>query len=142
MEIVINKCYGGFSLSAEAIDLYFKKKAEEVYFYNCRMKDGWKELDFYDKVSAKNAKGFFVVTRRDLGKEAHRRYLYEKNLIINERGIPRDDKDLVDVVKELGEKANTTYSKLKIVKILDDVSWEISEDDGMEEIAEKHRVWS
>jgi hypothetical protein len=34
MEIVLNKCYGGFGLSPLAIKAYLKRKGKECYFYN------------------------------------------------------------------------------------------------------------
>lgn len=56
--------------------------------------------------------------------------------------IPRDSDQLVSVVKVLGERANSVYSRLKIVTIPDDVEWTIHEYDGMEWVAEVHRTWS
>jgi hypothetical protein len=53
----------------------------------------------------------------------------------------RDDPVLVRVVKELGKNANTDYSELEVIEIPDDVQWEIGEYDGLEWVAEKHRVW-
>jgi hypothetical protein len=55
--------------------------------------------------------------------------------------IPRDDKDLIKVVKEMGEEANSSVSTLEIVSIPADVEWEIEEYDGLEHIAEAHRRW-
>jgi hypothetical protein len=56
--------------------------------------------------------------------------------------LARDDYDLVAVVEGLGEKANDTYSALKVVEIPADVQWDIAEYDGLEHIAERHRTWS
>ncbi len=57
--------------------------------------------------------------------------------------IPRDDKNLVAVVKELGKKANGRSTELKIVEIPDDVDWEIEDyAHGHERVAEKHRTWA
>lgn len=55
--------------------------------------------------------------------------------------ILRDDSRLVQVVEELGEKANGKFAALKVVEIPDDVAWEINEIGGKEWIAEKHRTW-
>jgi hypothetical protein len=60
----------------------------------------------------------------------------------HDRDIPRDDPYLVKVVKDLGSKANGSYSNLKIVEIPGDVSWHIGEYDGNEWVAEDHRTWS
>ncbi len=59
-----------------------------------------------------------------------------------DRDIARDDSDLVAVVEELGEKANGSYAKLKIVEIPDGIDWEIDEYDGKETVDESHRSWS
>lgn len=56
--------------------------------------------------------------------------------------INRDDPDLVTVVEKLGERADTKFSKLKVVEIPDDVDWVIEEYDGVEWVAEVHRIWS
>lgn len=56
--------------------------------------------------------------------------------------IPRNDSDLIAVVRKFGEAANCRYSKLKIVEIPDGVDWEIGEYDGLETVEEKHRSWS
>jgi hypothetical protein len=53
----------------------------------------------------------------------------------------RSDPMIVQVVEELGDKANGPHAKLKVVEIPDDVEWEIEEYDGAEWIAEKHRTW-
>ena len=55
--------------------------------------------------------------------------------------IDRDDPNLVKVVQELGEAAETPYSELKIVDIPNDVKWHIHEYDGLEYVAENHRTW-
>lgn len=56
--------------------------------------------------------------------------------------VPRDSDQLVSVVKVLGERANSVYSRLKIVTIPDDVIWTVMEYDGCEWVAEAHRTWS
>ena len=56
--------------------------------------------------------------------------------------VPRDCPVLVVLVQEMGERANTPYSTLKVVEIPDDVDWYIAEYDGSEHIAEVHRTWS
>ena len=58
-----------------------------------------------------------------------------------ETEIERNDPRLVAVVEELGKKANTWVSSLKIVEIPDDVDWVIEEYDGLEWVSEKHRTW-
>jgi hypothetical protein len=56
--------------------------------------------------------------------------------------IKRDDQYLVRVVEELGDDVNGRFSELKVVDIPDDVEWQIDEYDGLEWVAEKHRIWN
>ena len=56
--------------------------------------------------------------------------------------IPRDDKDLVEIVESLGSLANGSCAELKVIEIPDGVNWYVEEYDGMEHIAERHRTWS
>jgi hypothetical protein len=92
-KIVINKCFGGFGLSDQAIDLY------------------------------KVLTGIPPAT--DL-------YYWEIN---------RDDPVLVQIIEQLGNRAEGGYSELKIVEIPDNVEWHIHEYDGLEHVAENHRTW-
>jgi hypothetical protein len=112
MKIVINSDYGGFGLSDEAMELYLTRKG--IPFD----KKPWK---FNEYIFVKPG------TEDDL-------YLHWD--------VERDDPVLVQVVEELGEKADGRYSQLKIVEIPDDVEWDIQEYDGIESIHEKHRVWN
>jgi hypothetical protein len=59
-----------------------------------------------------------------------------------EDDIKRNDPILIQIVEELGEAANGSYARLKVVEIPDDVEWTIKEYDGDEWIAEKHRTWN
>jgi len=116
MKIVINACHGGFGLSDEAIEYYGELKNLGL------VKEKGDHFSFmgYDwYVGEINDDNYFSC-----------------------RNIARDDPDLVRVVEELGEKANTRYSDLRVVEIPDGVEWEINEYDGYEHIAEKRRTWS
>jgi hypothetical protein len=56
--------------------------------------------------------------------------------------LDRDNPQLVQIVEQLGTRANTCYSSLKVVEIPDNVEWTIGEYDGCEWVAEAHRTWS
>lgn len=58
-----------------------------------------------------------------------------------DRQIDRDDKFLVSIVEEIGEKANGLCANLTVVEIPDDVEWQVEEYDGYEHVAEAHRTW-
>ena len=53
----------------------------------------------------------------------------------------RTSPSLIAVVEKLGDEANASFSKLKVVEIPDDVDWYIDDYDGVETIHEKHRIW-
>lgn len=90
MKVVINVCYGGFSLSKDAYE-------------------------------------FLGIPWDDYG--------YEYN-------DKRTDENLVKCVETLGDKASGRFAKLKVVEVPDDVDWYIDEYDGIEWVAEQHRVWN
>ena len=54
---------------------------------------------------------------------------------------PRNDKLLVEVVRELGKKAEGKHAELVIVKLKPATRYVIYEFDGMESIAEDHKVY-
>ena len=122
-KVVINTCFGGFGLSDEAVER-------------------WAELKGI-KLSARQETKFggSYWYRDDIRDDDH----YFSNYDICKYGEPgwgRSDSILVQVVEEMGEKANGWAADLKIVEIPDDVKWHIHEYDGLEHVAEDHRTWS
>ena len=120
-KVVINVCYGGFSLSMKALQLLYKKKGEN---YNFPYKYNY------------NTKKYYKSTLEDSD------YLFKEdrgNVIENVKGgicsydtsCPRHDKDLVEVVEELGTEANGDCAKLCVAEILGNI-YRISEYDGWE----------
>lgn len=59
-----------------------------------------------------------------------------------DRNVERDDPYLVQVVRQLGSRANGDHANLKIVEIPADISWHVGDYDGNEWVAEDHRTWS
>jgi hypothetical protein len=138
-EVVINKQYGGFGLSPEAQVMLAGFQGKHLFFYvqtKMRFRDGVDE--FRRTNQPKDAFLVYTLTR-DLGEVVND--LPNGDDWFSEGDIARDDPNLVKVVKELGDAANTTFSTLVIVKIPDDVEWEVEEYDGLEWVAEKHRTW-
>jgi hypothetical protein len=113
-QIVINASFGGFGLSDKAIARYA-------------------ELSGISLVPVENEYGYCTAWYKDS--------VDDKNFwsCID---ISRDDKHLVQVVRELGANANDCFASLKIVEIPADVEWVICDYDGQEWIAEAHRTWS
>jgi len=57
-------------------------------------------------------------------------------------GIARDCATLVQVVEELGTRANANYSRLKIVGVPDHIHWKIVRKDGREYVTERvQQLW-
>ncbi len=86
-----------------------------------------------------------------LSKEGDTEYLVRSGLIIDgltswpsdysDWDIPRNDPVLVQLIEENAELYGDRGTRLVVVEIPYDVDWEISEYDGREHIAEKHRTW-
>ena len=115
MKIVINKKYGGFHLSKEAVLLYGDKKNLNII---AKEDEKIKTITHYFLNEEKEENGF------------------------GEWEIERNDPILVEVVEQLGDLANGHYSKLKVVEVPDDVKWYIHDYDGLESVHECHRIFS
>lgn len=98
MKVAVNRCWGGFSLSKDAIT-----RCNEL---------GLNVKDEYDSAN-----------------------LEEKEF--------RSHPVLIQVLEELGPKANGEYSKITIVEIpfVGTNGWNIHDHDGQESIQEEHRSW-
>ncbi len=125
MEVVINECYGGFSLSRElAILMYMNNQitSEEL------------NPKYFDRQPA----SFIQITETTAYPHKIKVvYLYTG------REINRSNAVLINFIKAYGsEWASGEFAKLKIIKIPDDVGYVIEEYDGYECVAERHRTWS
>jgi len=158
MKIVINKCYGGFSISPLAVKELAKLKGKECYFFRNPTieRDGYipitleeanEELMFY-AFSIPNPNEYLyehLPKHKDWRKMTEEeKELYNKRyeeIKLDTHTIDRADKDLIKIVEKLGKKANGKYADLKIVEIPDSVEWQIEEYDGVEWVSEKHRIW-
>lgn len=138
MKVVINKCYGGFGLSHEGMMRYAELKGLMLYPEGA----GW-FITYWtappkDRAVVLSGKAFRALSqaeRAEYNRRQSEQTLYGKD-------IPRDDPELVQVVEELGDKANDRFAKLAVVEIPDGVEWMIDEYDGLEHVAEVHRTWS
>jgi hypothetical protein len=140
-KVVINGCYGGFSLSDKAMMLYAEKRGIDITpvddtglggstFFKCKPENLPEILrKAYLKLSDEERRGPYSEAYSEIG-------------TLSSRDFERDDPCLVKVVEELGDCANGSFASLNIVEIPDDVEWEIAEYDGIEWVAEKHRTWN
>jgi len=149
-KIVINDCFGGYSISALATKELAKRKGRECFFFTIDL-----VTHGYTPISVEEADGaflwyaysvnnpkYFKLNERDddgLFKSANER---ARKISLDDIKNDRSDPDLISVIEQMGEAANGKCSKLKIIEIPDDVEWEIDEYDGLERVAEKHRTWN
>lgn len=155
-EVVINRCYGGFSLSALATKELAKRKGKDCYFFvlDSIFKGQYRRISAEEADSDKTFICFaYTVPNPDAVllnnenwyslslEERKKRNALSAKYSLGSRRLNRADKDLVAVVKKLKEAANGKYAKLEIVKIPADVKFTIEEYDGMEHVAEAHRTW-
>ena len=123
-KIAYNADYGGFSLSDEAIRLLHKKKGKELY----GVKGAYSNTYFFTKEPPQEVVDY-LQERCDMTEEIDsffRKYIWE--------GYPqRHDPCLIETIEELGEKASSKYSNIKIAEI-DENSYRIDDYDGLETI--------
>lgn len=146
MKVVINRCFGGFGLSMDALKRYVELKGMTPYFY----KENWKTKTYY-KIDRNNIdeKDFYIINCivEDLGNEISRKDFWDfiknnKDKYIYDMNIPRNDKYLIKAIEEVGlEESSGNCASLKIIEIPDGIEWEIDDYDGMESIEEIHRSW-
>lgn len=141
MKVVINRCYGGFDLSHEAMMRYLEIKGITVY-----LEQGIGFFKFWtywtvkpeDRLEIMEGEQFQSLSLEE--RQAYNQKYSEQTVYC--RDIARDDPAMVQAVQELGDAANGGYAELVVVDIPDDVKWVIEEYDGMEHVAEVHRTWS
>lgn len=119
-KIVINTCFGGFSLSDAAIE----------YMALCGHRESKIAIIEHD---------FQMILDREDEDDS---YFQDSSCLSYYLDlIDREDPYLVDAVENLGPFASGYYSRLRIVEIPDDVNWVLDDYDGVESIHEAHRVW-
>lgn len=139
--IVINACYGGFSLSHACMLAYASNKGIDVWHeVNPRYVGEYTywTVPPYDRLHE--------LTDGEWGAMSHEqrraRNVRRESEQLSVFGITRDDPALVAAVRQLGSaKASGKYAQLAVVGIPDDVQWCIEDYDGQEWIAEIHRTW-
>jgi hypothetical protein len=139
MKVVVNRCYGGFSLSPRAISELAKLDGKTAYFFKY---SGYNPTT-YEAISLEDATGqTFGITAFDSPDLPTDENDYWKNHNLNSRSDARDDPKLVQVVEMLGsEVASGSLAELEVVEIPDGTDWVIDEYDGMEHVEEAHRSW-
>lgn len=147
MKIVINKCFGGFSLSPEAA-LWLHANGFDEEGFVTPVEKYWTDMDReYPAGTSLGHKGQLKEWRCYLATKPERRPLFmtpftpDEKAVLDTRPANRAHPLLVKCVEEMGDKANGGCARLRVVEIPDGVEWEIDEYDGMESVHEKHRSW-
>jgi len=118
-KIVYNAGFGGFSLSEAAIDRYAEIKGITLYDgqYLCPKEE-------YDAIHDEEIKN-------PIGPD---RFAKTEALYFSDRCIDRTDPALVQVVEQLGDKANGSCAKLFITDVPSGTKYRIDEYDGLESV--------
>lgn len=131
-KVILNKGYGGFSISAQAHKLYAEKLGKELFYYvgeitkyiDCKVQLIYTRVSYEEFLKKKTL--FYFYSFKDLGDSltegefAREKYdKYELNLDESHR----EDPILIEVVEELSEEeASGRFSTLKIVEIPDELA--------------------
>jgi hypothetical protein len=139
MKIVINTRHGGFGLSHAAAMLYLERKGLRCWLGE---KDSLLRYTYWlvppeERVEVPSGKAWYALPEEE---RIRLNTAYAKQ-VFYPRDVERNDPVLVQIVEELGEKADGRFASLSVVDIPDDVQWRIEEYDGSEWVAEDHRTW-
>ena len=127
-KIAVNKCFGGFSLSQEAM--------EKLVEYGMPVYDDWESYGSNERpevhiVRNKDYKGTEKMFDREY-------YLSHCDKQMDMRTHPL----VIKVIEELGDKANGSCASIKIVDVPREIYEVIIEEyDGTEWVSEKHETW-
>lgn len=158
-KVVINACFGGFSLSPAAVRRLAEMEGRPCYFFRRNVVGGkigrflpiteaeatdsmfWQAFDIPNPDSISDDSRWHTMTMEE--RVAHNaRYSAHA---LDSLEIARDDPRLIQIIEELGSGHRTGASgfcaHLRIIEIPDDVEWEIEEYDGNEHVAQKHETW-
>ena len=131
-KVVYNACYGGFGLSKEACQRYWEIKGQQVWI---EVDSEFKSLGIFtvwlvpsiDRVNKSNKEfNSMSIDERIAYNKAYSEQTWEY------RYVDRHDPILVQVVEELGERANGPHADLRITEV--DGPYRIDEYDGAESV--------
>jgi len=129
-KIVINSCYGGFSLSVEGMKRYAEIKELPLYIEGPDFFPTFWTIPAEERTGLIDQKNWSTFTDEER-KQSNQ--LVDK-YTISSRDFDRTDPILVQVVEELGSKADGSCAKLTIETLEKGTLYRIDEYDGYESI--------
>lgn len=136
MKVVVNRCFGGFGLSAKAIKLYCEKIGKPIFrIINKERLDYLSSIYQYLDWDANEIFCYYIT--KPLNEDG----TMQEDSYFAEWEIERSDPILVQVVEELEKESWGVCAELEVVEIPDGIDWYIHEYDGNETIHENHRSW-
>ena len=158
MKIILNKEYGGFSVSLMAYKLYAEKKGIELYaYYGDYSNYPSQGIVVYRKIDwivpslleyhNNNSRSLYYFTKNlgesiiesEENKEEVNEIFVKYSFYLGKQN--RKDPILIEVVEELGNKANGSVSNLRVVEIPDELDYVIDDYDGYETLHQKVKIW-
>ena len=134
-KVVYNACFGGFGLSREAIQRYWEIKGQQIWIEDDKK---YSALGFCfftvwlvppeERLEMRYGEEFDAMTTDE--KIAYTKALNAQTWYADD--VDRHDPVLVQVVEELGDKANGDYAELRIAEVSG--PYRIDEYDGSESI--------
>ena len=124
-KVVYNACYGGFGLSKEACQRYWDIKGQSIWFEDALWGFTVWLVPPEERLEQKEWSSMTVDERVAYNRAHSEQTWYNRN-------VDRHDPVLVQVVEELGDKANGEYAKLRIEEVYG--SYRIDEYDGNESV--------
>ena len=132
-KVVYNACFGGFGLSEDACKRYLELKGSPYWIEHDNKYPSLSIFNVWlvppeERLKEKEGEAWYSMTRdeRIQYNQMHSEQTW------NYRDIPRHDPILVQVVEELGEKANGSHANLCIAEV--DGPYRIDEYDGNESV--------
>lgn len=132
-KVVVNKCFGGFGLSSEAVIRLIEMNCDSIKSMSLNEYTGGKSKLISSEKFNKLRDGYEVGWIEGV--------LYKDDYVYFYQDDNREDLDLIFVVETMKEKASSNLSRLEIVEIPKNVDYVIDEYDGLESIHEKHKSW-
>ena len=132
-KVVYNACFGGFGLSREAIQRYWEIKGQQIWIEDSKEYPALGIFTVWlvppeERLELRYDEEFDAMTTEE--KIAYNKAHSEQTWYAD--GVDRHDPALVQVVEELGNKANGNYAELRIAEVSG--PYRIDEYDGSESV--------